>query len=120
MRLIEALNLGEEESVRFFAKQNLHDNKIHELMELRRSALDNVEKLLTDKADVKETQKAIDKILEIDQEIFTERKNYQESLRQTLTTEQFAKYLIFEHNFDRQLRDAMREMRRGRPQQEEE
>ena len=114
MRLVEELKLSEEESVRFFAKQSAHEDKISELTKKRNDILDDMQKAIDTKGDGKEVQKLSDQILELDQKIFAERQRFQQDVRGLLTAEQFAKMLIFERNFGRQVRDAMDEMRRDK------
>lgn len=115
MRLVETLKLQEEESVRFFAKQNTHDEKVRELMRSRNGTLDEIAENVREQSESAEIQKRIEAILEIDQNIFQERKRYQEEIRKLLSQEQFAKFLLFERDFEQQVRDAMREMRRRPP-----
>ena len=118
MRMIEVLDLNEEDAVRFTAKRNAHEKKMREMMDGRREAVDAVEEKVRDKADAQEYQKIIDKILDIDQQMFAERRRFQDELRHTLTAEQFAKFVVFERNFEKHLRDAMDEMRRDRMERE--
>jgi hypothetical protein len=120
MRLIEVLKLNEEESVRFFAKQSAHEDKIHELMKTRNEMLDDLQGIVKEKGDAKELQKLSDQVLGIDLKVFTERQRFQDEVRKSLTPEQFATFLIFERNFGRQVRDAMDEMRRRSGRGEEE
>ena len=116
MRLVEVLDLKEEEAVRFFSKQHEHDKKLHDLTVARQDAIDNVGEKVRGKADPNEYQKLVDEILDIDQKMFTERRRFQDELRSSLTPEQFAKFLVFERNFNQHLRDAMEGMRRERLQ----
>ncbi|TAK56342.1 MAG: hypothetical protein EPO24_11335 [Bacteroidetes bacterium] len=109
MRLIEVLKLNEEESVRFFAKQNAHEEKVRDFMKERNDALDVIGDAL-DNASTKDLQKIADKVLEIDERIFRERQRYQEDVRKLLTLEQFAKFLLFERDFGKQVRDVMEGM----------
>ena len=112
MKLVEILDLTEEDAVRFFAKQNAHEDKMKELMRVRKEAVDDIEYMIRHKAEEKDLQKNIQKILEIDQNMFAERRRYQDELRSSLKLEQFAKYLVFERNFERELRGAMEELHR--------
>lgn len=116
MRLIEVLKLDEEQSVRFFAKQSVHEEKKQKLMATRNDLLDQVELILREERDVKELEKPVNQILEIDQQVFTERQRFQREIRELVTPVQFAKFIVFERNFGRQVRDAMRELHRERPE----
>jgi hypothetical protein len=110
MRLVEELKLSEEDAVRFFSKQSAHEDKIHAIMKSRNDALDQIDKLLQGKNDNGDLQKLTADVLTKDQEIFQERQRWQEELRKFLPPEKFGKYLVFERNFGRQVRDAMEEV----------
>ncbi len=56
-----------------------------------------------------------DQLMAVDKKIFEERQRYQNDVRQMLTSEQFGKFLVFERNFGRQVRDALEEMHQDRP-----
>ncbi len=114
MRLVESLKLNEEDAVRFVAKQTAHDDKIRELFTSRADAMSKMKELLQGNGNASELQKHIDDVLDLDQKIFAERRRYQEDVRKLLTAEQFAKFLVFEQNFGRQMREALDEMREGR------
>jgi|GEM_PF-1387669 len=110
MRLIEVLKLNEEESVRFFAKQSAHEDKIRELMKSRNEALDGIQDNVRDSTDGKQMQKLADNVIDLDQKIFAERQRYQNELRSSLTPEQFGKFLVFERNFEHHMREAVEDM----------
>lgn len=120
MRLIEALNLNEEDAVRFFAKQTAHEGTIHDLMNSRGDAMDDLKKAVQKKGNTTDIQKSVDLVLDTDQKIFAERQRYQAELRKFLTPEEFAKFLMFEQNFGRQMRDALEEMHRGEREHDKE
>ena len=115
MRLVEVLKLGEEDAVRFFAKQTAHEDTQRDFMKSRNEALNAIEDIVRDKKEgEKDIQKYADEVLSIDQKIFAERQRYQEDVRKLLTLEQFGKFLVFERNFGRQVKDALQEMREDR------
>ena len=118
MRLIEVLKLNEDEAVRFFAKQSAHEDKIHELIKSRNDALDAIESKVRDKADTKEIQKLSTQAMDIDQQVFNERKRFQDEIRNFLTPEKFGKFLVFERNFEHHMREAMEDMMRERKHRE--
>jgi hypothetical protein len=120
MRLVETLKLSEEDAVKFFAKQRVHEDKQHELMKSRNDLLDQLEGVVREnKGDVKDIPKLSSQVLDLDNKVFAERERYQEELRQFLTPEQFGMFLLFERNFGRQVRDALHEMRQERPERDE-
>lgn len=114
MRLIEILNLNEEDAVRFMAKQTAHDNAQRELHKERSEVLDQLEKIVQTKAPEKEYAKLFDQLDQNDQKMVSERKRYQTEIKGLLSTEKMAKFMIFERNFQRELRNAMDDVRRDR------
>lgn len=117
MRLVELLKLNEEDAVRFYAKQNAHEEKIAALMKDRNAALDAAEKAVKEKSAEAELQKGIDRVLDADGQILAERQRFQKEMRQFLTPAQFLTFLTFERQFGMQVRDALGKMRRGGPPQ---
>lgn len=114
LRLIEALDLKEEDAVRFMAKYTTHENNLHDLMKQRMELIDQLELLLRTQASDKEFQKLFTQLEENEQKMFNERKRFQNEIKSSLTTEQAAKFLVFDRNFNRELHEAMQEMRRER------
>ena len=114
MRLVEVLKLSEEDAVRFYSKQSAHEDKIHDLMKSRNEAIDDLAEMARSKSETNDIGKRIDQVSDLDQKMFAERQRYQEDMRKFLTPEQFAKFLVFERSFGRNVHDAMREMHRDR------
>jgi hypothetical protein len=112
MRLVEFLKLGEDEAVRFFAKQSAHEDGIRELMKERNRLLDQLGDTTGAVMDAQALTKTIDSVVDTDKKIFAERERYQTEMRKFLKPAQFAKFLVFERDFGRQVRDAFQEMRR--------
>lgn len=107
MRLVEELDLKEDDAVKFFAKQNAHEDKVREMMRARNEILDGMEESVKDQNDAKELQQKIDRVIDLDQAIFAERRRYQDELRQFLPPDKFGRFLAFERDFGRQVRDAV-------------
>ena len=118
VRLVEILELKEDQSVRFLARMNEHDNSRRALMKDRGEALDRLERLIRNKADDTEYQRAFAEVASIDDSLMMERRSFFAGLSDILTPTQRAKMLIFERRFERELRDAMREAQRRRREQE--
>ena len=115
MRLIEVLKLSEDDAVRFFAKQSAHEQNVQDLMKSRNEAIDDVDSIIRNQGDAKKIGPLADRLLDIDRKLFEERQRYQNDVRQLLTPEQFGKFLVFERNFGRQVRDALEEIHQNRP-----
>ncbi len=114
MRLIEVLDLKEEEAVRFMAKYNTHENTVRDLMKERMDIVDQLEEALKAKGGDKDFQKLFGQLDENEQKMFNERRRFHNEIKSSLTTEQAAKFLVFDRNFNRELRGAMEDMRRER------
>jgi Spy/CpxP family protein refolding chaperone len=119
MRMIETLDLKEEQSVRFIARFNEHEKRRHELMKLKGEGLDRLEKLVKESGDEREMDKTFPEALAIDSRMIEERAKFFNSLSDILTVTQRAKLLLFERKFERELRDAVRETQRRRMKGEE-
>lgn len=107
MRLIEELQLNEEESVRFMAKRREHEDRMRDLAEERNRIIDDLQIMVEDQADEAKLREQSGKAIAIDRKMFDERNSYQEGIRKMLTEEKFARLLIFERQFQHQVRDAM-------------
>jgi hypothetical protein len=114
MRLIEVLNLKEDDAVRFTAKHTAHENAMHDLMKERMDLIDQLERQLQTKAGDKELQKSFDQLQQNNQKTFDERRRFEGDVKTMLTPEQMAKFYVFERNFERELREAMDDVRRER------
>jgi Spy/CpxP family protein refolding chaperone len=114
MRLVELLNLNEDQSVRFFARMNDHETARRELMKKKGESLDKIERLVRNRAEAAEFEKVIPEVLAADDAIRAEQRKFFTGLGDILTAEQRAKFLLFERQFERELREAMREVQRKR------
>jgi len=113
MRLIEVLKLNEEDAVRFITKQTVHEDKVREIMDKRNNILDQLGKNIKENGEPSELDKIYLKLKEADKEMFGERLRFHDELKQLLTPVQFGKFLVFEREFGRNVRDAFEEMNRG-------
>jgi hypothetical protein len=108
MKLMEDLQLGEEESVRFMSKRKAHEEQMRGLEEERGKILDDLAISLEDKAGDDKLRASCDRVLEVDRKMFEERKRYQDEMRKFLSVPKYAKLLLFERDFQSQVRDAMK------------
>ena len=118
MRVIEVLKLNEDDAIRFFAKQSSHDDTDRGLMKTRNDVLNDLESIIKNNGDASKLNAAVDQVVTVDRKLFDERQRYHEELRKFLTAEQFAKLLVFERNFGRQVRNAIEEMHQERRNRE--
>jgi Spy/CpxP family protein refolding chaperone len=110
MKLIETLKLNEEDAARFVAKSTAHEDAVHKLMAQRGDLLDDIRKALKENKDVKEYQKSVDQVSDLDQQIFKERQRFQEEMRKFLSPEKYARFVVFESELGRGVRDVLKDM----------
>lgn len=120
VRLVEMLDLTEEQSVRFFARMNEFENQGRDLHKQKMELLDKVERLVRNDAEEKEFEKIFPEIKAVDEKILLEREKFFAGLSDLLNTQQRGKFLLFERQFERELREAMKEVRQRRHQRNEE
>jgi septal ring factor EnvC (AmiA/AmiB activator) len=119
MRLLELLNLPEEAAVRFNAKYNLHEDKLREMRKLQEELEDRLEEIVNKNSEInknlKEIQKTLDELDNSRSMMVSEDERFMKEMRNFLDAEQVSKFYIFQRKFERDLRDAIKEMRREGP-----
>ena len=114
VRLIEVLNLNEEQSVRFFARFNDHESMKRELAKQKEELLDKLERLVRNHADDKEIEKMFPDVVAVNQKLADVHLRFFNSTGDILSAEQRAKLLLFERHFERELREAMKDAQQRR------
>jgi hypothetical protein len=120
VRLIEMLELNEDQSIRFFARMNEHELARRELMKEKGDALDRIERLVRNKAEDREFEQAFEDVTTMDDRLIAEQRKFSAGLSDLLTAQQRGKMILFERRFEKELREAMREVQRRRRQPEPE
>ncbi|MBI5476930.1 MAG: hypothetical protein HY964_09380 [Ignavibacteriales bacterium] len=110
MRMIEYLNLSEDDAIKFFAKHNTLEQAMRDMMVKRDELVDDLEQKIKSNTGISEVTVAAEKIRSIDKEMFDQRQKFQDDIKRTLTPIQFAKFILFERDFGRKVRDAIREL----------
>lgn len=113
IKLLEVLNLDEETSVRFISRRNDFREENRQIMDQREALIFEMEEALKkgktqDEFDYKATMA---KLETLEKTFVQQRTEFIKSLQGLLTTEQIAKFVVFESKFMREVRDAL--MRRG-------
>ena len=116
LRLIEALKLDEDTSVRFFAKYNKHEEAVRDINKDRDGLLDQLQGLRKSDATDAEMVKIIDNLVSLDKKLSDERSRFAEDIKNVLSTKQIADLFLFERNFVRNVRQLMQEMTQERRQ----
>jgi hypothetical protein len=118
IKLIEALEMDEETTLRFFSRRNEHRMKMDELSKRADEIIKQMEVILkSEKIYIEEELKSM--IVEansIHKQIVQSKSDFISSLDDILTTEQIAKLIIFERRFKDELRRAMFKGRKFRNQ----
>jgi len=116
VKLIEALNLTEEQSIRFFARRNEHRKEIEKLEMRTEEILRDLENLTEDSNDrnVAEQKRLLNEFLDIRIQIENKRKQFIQSLSDILSPEQVSKLVVFEKKFRDEIRKILMK-RKGLP-----
>ncbi len=116
VKLIEALNMDEQTTLKFFARRNEYRHKQIGLFQKSNELLGDLDKEVNkEKTDGGEIKKLIQEYLNIEDKISDNRDNFVKSLNNILSPEQIGKYLVFERKFRDEIRDVIfRERRRGK------
>ena len=114
VRMLEALKLDEEHSVKFVTRYDKHQEILHAYDKSRNDLIDKLDSL----ARLNAADDAFDEVyaglLGIDKKIADERQNFLDEMKEILSNKQIAEYIVFERNFIRELRQAVRDVQRDR------
>jgi hypothetical protein len=115
IKLIEALNLDEETSLRFFARRNEMQQEVDQLENRADDILKDLEESLNanEKATGATQRQLINELLNIKTKIEKVKKQFITSLSDILSTEQIAKYIVFEQKFREEIRKIIFDRRRS-------
>ena len=113
-KLIELLNLNEENSVRFFARRNEHQNKMKDILDQRDQFTKDLSKELQEgtKQNDNTYRDKLNNLLSFDSRLMKERESFLRSLNDLLTPQQILKLSVYEVKFRKEIREKL--MERGR------
>ncbi len=108
IKLIESVDMTEDQSLRFFARRNEHRKEIEALEKRIDETMEEIDKILNS-GEIKESvlKKLNEEILTNREKIETKRKQFILSLNDILSTEQISKLLLFERRFREEIRDLI-------------
>jgi len=109
IKLMEVLDLNEDESIRFFSRRNESRKEINELEDKLNELIEDMEDSFdSDDKNIEASQKRmIGEIITLRENIELKRKQFIESLPDILTTEQICKFLVFEKKFKEEIRNVL-------------
>jgi Spy/CpxP family protein refolding chaperone len=112
IKLIETLDLTEEQSIKLLTREKDLRQSEKQLMEQRKSALERMRQLVKGNPTEAEIQKEIGVLTQIGKDMVQKRTEYVTGLKDILTPKQIGMLLIFEDNFAKELRRTLQESRR--------
>lgn len=109
IKLIEALDLNEETSIRFFARRNESRREIQELEKKSDDIILELEKSFDseNKNQAEKQKQLISEMLKSRESIELKRNQFLNSLHDILSTEQIAKLIVFEKKFRDEIRNVL-------------
>jgi hypothetical protein len=114
IRMIEALDLTEDQSIRFFARLNEHNKERENLHRQKMAALDKIDRMVRNQVDDDDLRNAFPDVNGVDQKIQALERRFFDGLTEILSEEQRARFLLFERQFQRELQDALQTIQRRR------
>ncbi|MBC8213024.1 MAG: hypothetical protein ISR90_06095 [Candidatus Marinimicrobia bacterium] len=119
-KLTEYLNLTEEQAEKFFPRLNEMENRLKDINEKKKTLTKELNNM-SERDDVKNKRinQIIDEIYELEVDKLKVRKTHFKNIDDILSTEQKAKYTVFEKKFKKRMKDQFRErdgFKRGRGQ----
>ena len=114
VRLLEVMNLDEETSIRFFTRYNKHIETMRALQRDHNARIDDLQKLSTSNAKNVEIEQLIKDIGMSEEKIAETRSKFLEELKDVISIKQVAQYVVFERNFNKNLREIMRDIAKER------
>lgn len=115
IKLIEALDLNEEQSVRLMAREKDYRDKERLLLDRRKTLLKTLESKLDEKAGDDVLREHLMKMHEIGTEMHNSRRDYLLSLTDILSMQQISRMVIFEQRFTEEVRRLIKRSRKGPP-----
>jgi len=114
VRMLESLKLEEDQSVKFIARYNKHQETMHGFEKERNDLVDKLD--TQSKSDVADDDynQTFNALLDTDKKISGERLRFLTELKEVLSNKQIAQYIVFERNFVQELRQAVRDVQRDR------
>jgi len=114
VRLMEVLKLDEETSIRFFARYNKFVESLRGIQKDHNVLIDQLQKLTKSSANNSEIEQAIKDIVLCEEKIAETRSKFLSELKDVLSVKQIGEYVVFERNFNKNLREIMQEIAKGR------
>lgn len=114
IKLIEALDMNEETTLKFFARKNEMENDIDSLKQEVDEIISEMEESISGERELTEVQKSdmIKRFVALHNKMEERKNEFISSLDDILTNEQIITYLVFERKFHREIRKLLFKERR--------
>ncbi|MCB2204343.1 hypothetical protein KQI65_06295 [bacterium] len=115
LKMIEALDLNEEQAVRLTVREKKFREQEEKERGKRDEVLEELRSLVKDKASDAEIMKTVEKLEELGMGFVKRRQDYLRSLTDFLSAEQIARLVLFEHHFAKEIKRILGKARRPHP-----
>jgi Spy/CpxP family protein refolding chaperone len=118
-KLIEYLDLNEEQSEKFFIQLNAFQKEIKTVHKKNKKLREDIHDMLeVNRVKDKKVDELIDEYFNNESEILELRHTHHKKIGDVLTSEQTVKYLIFDHMFKKRMKDQLLDKRSHRRPEE--
>ncbi len=114
MKLIETVDMTEDQTVRYFAREKDFRQQESEFLDRRKELVGKLRKLSQQSGNDEEIMKTIQQFGTVNQDIIRKRLEFLTSLKDILSAKQIAQLVVFEDEFLRQVRKVVQEYGRNR------
>ena len=114
VRMLEVLKLDEEQSAKFVTRYNKHQETMRGFEKERNGLVDKLDGEVQAKASDAEFDETFNVLIDLDKKISGQRLQFLTELKEVLSNKQIAEYIVFERNFVRELRQAIRDVQKDR------
>ena len=114
VRMLEVLKLDEEQSAKFVTRYNKHQETMRGFEKERNTLVDKLDNEVQGSASDAEFDETFNVLIDLDKKISGQRLQFLNELKDVLSNHQIAEYVVFERNFVRELRQAIRDVQKDR------
>ena len=114
VRLMEVLKMDEETSIRFFTHYDKYEETLHAIQKDHNAFIDQLQKLIKSSANNSDIEQALKDIGMSEEKIAETRLKFLEELKSIISIKQVAEYVVFERDFNKNLREIMRDIAKDR------
>jgi hypothetical protein len=115
LKLLETVELSEEQSERFIPLFHGYRSDMKELFEQRRELIHRLAELVKGDASDREMEEGIDHLIDLKAKMESRQEKFIDECGTVLSTKQLARLVIFQERFEREVLESLREFRRHGP-----